>query len=139
MALSVFDDKSRQPTEADLARVLKGSFIFWNELKKRIASKFAPLTYEWGFSSKSTGWGLRLKHRERIILYMTPCDGYFLASFALGEKAVEAARAGNVPTSTMKVIESAKRYAEGRGVRLRVTSTREVGNVEKLAVIKMSS
>ena len=139
MALSVFDDKSRQPTEADLALALKGTFVFWKELKRRIASRFAPLTYEWGFTSKSTGWGLRLKHKERIILYMTPCEGYFLASFALGEKAVEVARAGNVPASIMKVIESAKTYAEGRGVRLRVTSARDVGNVEKVAVVKMSS
>ncbi|HEU4478044.1 MAG TPA: DUF3788 family protein [Pyrinomonadaceae bacterium] len=139
MTLSAFDDKSRQPTEADLARALKGTFIFWKELKRRIASRFGPLTYEWGFSSKSTGWGLRLKHKERIILYMTPCQGYFLASFALGDKAVEVARAGNVPASIMKAIESAKRYAEGRGVRLKVSSARDVRNIEKLAVIKMSS
>ena len=102
MALSVFDDKSRQPTEADLARALQGSFVLWNDLKKRIAARFAPLTYEWGFSSESTGWGLRLNHKKRIILYMTPCEGYFLASFALGEKAVQAALESPVPDGEMR-------------------------------------
>ena len=61
MALSVFDDKSRQLTEADLARALKSSFVLWNELKERIASQFMPLTFEWGFTCKTTGWGMRLK------------------------------------------------------------------------------
>jgi len=139
VALSIFDDKAQQPTEADLARVLKGSFVFWNELKERIASRFTPLTFEWGFTSKSTGWGLRLKHQERIILYMTPAEGHFLASLALGEKAVQAAHQANLPSSILRIIDSARKYAEGRGVRLRVTSARDIRAIEKLAVIKMST
>jgi hypothetical protein len=139
VSLSLFDDKLNQPTDADLARALKGAFVFWNELKQRVASRFTPLTCEWGFTSKTTGWGLRLKHKERIILYMTPCEGYFLASFALGEKAVQAAHHGDLPDSILKVIDSAKKYAEGRGVRLKVTSARDVRHIEKLAVIKMST
>jgi hypothetical protein len=139
MAVSVFDDKSRQPTEADLARALKGSFVFWNELKERISSRFTPLTFEWGFTSKTTGWGLRLKRKDRIVLYMTPCDGYFLASFALGEKAVQAAHKGDLPSSLLKIIDSARKFAEGRGVRLKVTTGSDVRHAEKLAVIKMST
>jgi len=139
VALSVFIDRSRQPAEADLARALEDSFVFWNELKERIAARFKPLSFEWGFTSKTTGWGLRLKHKERIILYMTPCAGHFLASFALGEKAVQAADEAKLPRSLLKIIDSAKRYAEGRAVGLKATSDRDVRNIEKLAVIKMSN
>jgi len=137
--LSVFVDKSRPPRDDDLAATLGSTFVFWNELKRLIASRFAPLSVEWGFSSKKTGWGLRLKREKRTILYMAPCKGYFLASFALGEKAVEAARKSDLPASVLKVIDSAKKYAEGRGVRLEVRSTEDVRNVEKLAVIKMAN
>lgn len=139
MALSIFDDKSNPPGDIDLESALKRSFALWNDLKNLIATRFPPLTCEWGFTSKSTGWGLRLKHKERIILYMTPCDGYFRASFALGEKAVQAARRSKLPASLMQVIDAAPKYAEGRGVRLKVASARDVRNIEKLAVIKMSS
>ena len=139
MALSVFDDKARQPTEADLARALKGSFDSWNDLKERIAERFTPLSFEWGFAGKEYGWGLRLKHKKRTVLYMTPGAGYFLASFALGEKAVQAAHQNNLPSSILKNIDGARKYAEGRGVRLRVTSASDVRNIEKLAVSKMSS
>ena len=139
MALSAFDDKSRQPRDRDLAATLGSAFVFWSELKSLMASRFAPLSIEWGFASKKTGWGLRLKREKRTILYMTPCKGYFVASFALGEKAVKAARESDLPVSVLEIIDNAKKYAEGRGVRLAVRSAEDVRNVEKLAVIKMAN
>ncbi|MGA3191102.1 MAG: DUF3788 domain-containing protein [Candidatus Bathyarchaeia archaeon] len=139
MALSAFDDKSRQPRDRDLAATLGSTFVFWSELKSLMASRFAPLSIEWGFASKKTGWGLRLKREKRTILYMTPCKGYFVASFALGEKAVKAARESDLPVSVLEIIDNAKKYAEGRGVRLAVRSAEDVRNVEKLAVIKMAN
>ena len=92
-----------------------------------------------GFHQQDNGLGIAPKHKERIILYMTPCEGHFLASFALGEKAVQAAHEGNLPSSILKIIDSARKYAEGRGVRLKVTSASDVRQIEKLAVIKMST
>ncbi len=120
MAVSAFDDKSKLPQDDDLAATLRSAFVFWNELKRFIASRFAPLSTEWGITSKKTGWGLRLKQEKRTILYMTPCRGYFLASFALGENAVKAAHESDLPLSVLETIDSAKKYAEGRGVRLEV-------------------
>jgi len=73
MALSAFDDKSRLPREAELTATLGKTYVLWNELKKRIASRFAPLAIEWVSSSKATRWGLRLKQEKRVVLYMTPC------------------------------------------------------------------
>ena len=137
--MSVFGDKSRPPRNDDLAATLGSTFVFWNELKRLIASRFAPQPIEWGFASKKTGWGLRLKREKRTILYMTPCRGYFIASFALGEKAVKSAHESDLPVSVLGVIDSAKKYAEGRGVRLEVKSAEDVRNVEKLAVIKMAN
>jgi hypothetical protein len=138
VSISAFRDKGRQPEDADLSRVLKRSFVSWNELKKVIASRFTPLSVEWGFTGTS-GWWMRLKHKKRTVLYMTPCEGYFQASFALGERAVKLAHESNLPNSILKLIDGAKKYAEGRGVRLEVRNSNDVRNVEKLAVIKMST
>ncbi len=138
MALSAFDDKAKQPEDADLARVLRRSFASWNKLKAAIASNFPPLSVDWGFAGKAYGWSLGLKQNKRTVLYMTPCEGHFLASFALGEKAVKAAHNSDLPTSVLQVIDSAKKYAEGRGVRLEVRNAKDVRHVEKLAIIKMS-
>jgi hypothetical protein len=127
MALSIFDDKSKPPKEAELATALKNSFLFWNELKKLIALRFKPLSIEWGFTSETTGFGVRLKNKDRTILYMTPREGHFLA------------HEDDLPVSVLKIIDNAKKYAEGRGVRLEVRNGRDVRNVEKLAAIKIST
>jgi len=82
---------------------------------------------------------MRLKHKQRAVLYMTPCEAYFLASFALGEKAVNAAHESDLPNSVLEVIDSARKYAEGRGVRLECRTHKDIRNVEKLAAIKMST
>ena len=139
MSLSIFNDKSRQPSEDALRAKLGSAFVFWNDLKKLIASKFAPVTEEWGFTSKKTGWGLRLKGEKRTILYMIPCKGYFLVSFALGEKAVKAAHESDLPASVLKTVDNAPKYAEGRGLRLEVRDLSDVRVVEKLAVAKMAN
>jgi hypothetical protein len=139
MALSAFDDKSHPPTEKELAEVLGKTHSLWIELRDHVASAFAPLTVEWGCSSKSTGWGLRLKTEKRAVLYLCPCRGYFLASFALGEKAVCEAKEAGLPDSVLKTIEDAPRYAEGRGVRFEVRTRADVRNMEKLAAVKMAN
>ena len=138
MALSVFDDKLTPPTEASLKQALGESFAIWNKLKKVIAANYPPVSFEWGFTSKSTGWGMRIKQKERVILYMTPCEGYFLASLALGDKAVKAAQESNLPNKVLKIIAGSRRYAEGTGVRLEIRSMSDVPIVEKLAAIKLS-
>ncbi len=138
MTLSAFSDKTQQPTEKDLKLVLGKSFTAWARLIQLVSNRIVPISQVWGFTSASTGWGLRLKCRDRVILYMTPREGDFLVSFALGEKAVAAARASKLPAVVIKAIDSAPRYAEGRGVRFEVTNAREVPALATLAEIKQA-
>jgi hypothetical protein len=138
MALSAFDDKSKQPQEEDLSITLGSAYPQWKALIMHVSSTYAA-SPEWGFSGKSYGWGLRLKTEKRVVLYMTPCKGYFLASFALGEKAVKAAHESDLSADVLAVIDSAKKYAEGRAVRLEVRSAEDVRDIEKLAAIKMAN
>ena len=94
---------------------------------------------EWNFSGKAYGWSFRLKQKKRTLVYMTPCRGYFLASFALGEKACLAAHAAGLPAPVLAIIDGAPKYAEGRGVRIPVRSRRDVDNVECLVAIKAAN
>ena len=139
MALSFFGDKSSPPTDDALHAALGATAPLWQELRARIEARFSPVDGSWGFSSKSTGWGLRLKRGERTILYMTPRDGHFLVSFALGEKAAQAAHESDLPPAVLKVIDRAPRYAEGRGVRLELRGVQDLAAIETLAAIKMST
>jgi hypothetical protein len=136
MALSAFADKARQPTDRDLRSILGKSYTAWVRLIELVSDRITPISQVWNFTSASTGWGLRLKRNDRVILYMTPREDHFLVSFALGEKAVVAARLQKLPTAVLNAIESAPKYAEGRGVRLEVRHAREVPALATLAEIK---
>ncbi len=119
--------------------MLGESSTLWSNLQQSIVAKFSPVTVEWGYASKTTGWGLRLKHEKRAVVYMTPCKGYFLASFALGEKAITQIHEAELPEAILTVIDSAPKYAEGRGVRIEVRTAADVRSIEKIAEIKMRS
>ena len=139
MALSAFDDKSKEPLAAELEGALGRSSARWDELVAHIAEEYAPLDQTWNFSGAKWGWSLRLKQRKRTVLYMTPCERHFLVGFALGEKAVNAARAGSLPDSIMAIIDEAPKYAEGRGVRIEVRIQADLEGVKALAAIKMAN
>jgi len=136
MALSAFSNKAHQPEAEELQSVLGKSHLAWVRLLELIETRIQPVSQVWGFTSASTGWGLRLRRNERVIVYMTPGQGKFLVSFALGEKAVAAAHASKLPAAMLEAIDAAPRYAEGRGVRFEVLHSREVLPLARLAHIK---
>jgi hypothetical protein len=139
MALSVFDDKAAPPTRDDLRSTLGSADAAWTRLPALIAEGIGAVTEVWKFTSASTGWGMRLLHNGRVIVYMTPQRNQFLVSFALGEKAVAAARAAKLHASILEAIDAAPRYAEGRGVRIPVRSARQLPPLVRLARIKCES
>jgi hypothetical protein len=139
MALSSFSDKTNPPTNAEIRSALGDAYPLWTSLLALIGERIDPITEVWGFTSASTGWGLRVVHKKRVILYMTPQQNQFLVSFALGEKAVAAARSAALSASVLKAIEAAPRYAEGRGVRIEVKSSRQLPSLATLAEIKWKS
>ncbi|MGA9670207.1 MAG: DUF3788 family protein, partial [Terracidiphilus sp.] len=94
---------------------------------------------EWHSTSAKYGWTLIFKLKKRRILYLGPCAGCFRASFVLGDRAVLAARASDLSQSLIKLIEQAPRYAEGTGVRILVTSKKDLAGVRKLAKIKLEN
>jgi hypothetical protein len=139
MAFSALDDKARVPTEADVAEVLADSADPWIDLKDLMASQFDPLAEDWTFSGKKWGWSLRLKHKKRAVLYMTPSTGFFYVGFALGEKAAATAQNSDLPQSVLEIIDSSQKYAKGRAVRLEVRSAEDLDTVASIAAIKMAN
>jgi hypothetical protein len=138
MALSAFEDRATPPTEQALTQALGRAARAWGLVKERVGQQCEPLREEWAFAGAQFGWSLRLKHGQRVIVYMTPGRGQFLASFVLGEKACAAARAAGLPASVLALIEAAPKYAEGRGFRMPVRTVKDADAVSKLAAIKLA-
>lgn len=137
MALSAFDDRASPPDEAALTAMLGRSSLHWRALRTRFEAEFTPFAAEWNFAGAKYGWSCRLKHRSRVILYLTPCRRHFLVGLVVGEKAVKAAREAELPAALMAAVEAAPRYGEGRGFRLEVRKKADLAGIFELATIKM--
>lgn len=139
MSPSAFLDRGSPPSERELKATLGKASGLWVELRADLSSEFAPLNGKWSFSGKSHGWLLQLRHKRRTVVYMVPCPGYFVASFALGEKVCQAAQESGLPERVLEIIQHAPKYPEGRGVRLEVRNKKDLANVEAVASIKMAN
>ena len=137
MALSAFDDIANRPDAESLKAALGAAGPLWEAILPFAASHWSPVEEEWAFSSKKAGWSVRLKRKEKIILYLIPQEGCFLVGFVLGDRAVEEARQAGLPGSVLDEINGAKKYAEGTGFRFAVKAPEDLRAVEKLARIKM--
>ena len=116
---NAFIGKPEMPTDDDLAAELgRSAKALWDRLLANLAERH---------------------HGERAILYLSPCHGCFRASFALGGKAVEAARVSDLPAGAIRIIDSAKRYAEGTAVRIEVKGPADIAVVLRLAAIKLAN
>jgi len=135
---NAFAGQSEPPSQAELALALGKSQSLWQELVSTLKQEF-QLTEEWGSSSVKAGWSLRLQSKKRNIVYLAPGKGSFQASFALGDKAIAAARQRNLPARVLKIIAEAKHYAEGTAVRIEVQTPGDVAAVKILAKIKMEN
>ena len=138
MLPNAFIDKPKKPTAAELTAALGPSKALWDQLLAGLADEHNLTVQEWNSYSCKAGWSLRLKLKDRNILYLTPCQRCFFVSFALGDKAVQAARQSGLPQSVIKIINEARRYAEGTGVRMEITKPKDIEIAKQLAAIKLA-
>ena len=138
MLPNAFIDKPKKPTAAELTAALGPAKPLWDQLLAGLADEHNLTVQEWNSYSRKAGWSVRLKLKDRNILYLTPCRGCFFVSFALGDKAVEAARQSRLPPSVIKTINEAKRYAEGTGVRMEMKKPKDIEIAKQLAAIKLA-
>lgn len=108
---NAFAGQKTKPSDAFLASALGESVALWNKLVSELKQELEIDTVEWHTASPKLGWSLRLNRRN--IVYLGPRQRSFLAAFALGDKAVAAARNSDFPADVLKNIALSKRYAEG--------------------------
>ena len=139
MALSAFDDKSQPPARGDLEETLGGAIEQWDQLIRKIGENHEPIVEDWNYSGVKYGWSMRLKRKKRVVLYMTPQHGTFLAGVVVGEKAAAAAHEGGASDTALGLLEDAPRYAEGRGIRTPVATADDLLAVVQLAGFKITT
>lgn len=138
MALSIFDDQAQEPQAADLQAGLGRSAKLWERLVAAVGAAHPPIEPVWNFGGAKIGWTMRLKQKDRNVLYLIPQAKHFLVGVVLGEKAYRAAREAGLPAEVIALFEAARPYAEGRGIRYPVRVAADVDVVLALAALKMA-
>ena len=127
------------PTNEQLASVLGPAKKVWDQLLTELKDEAGIDSQEWGSSSRKAGWSLRAKHNDRIIVYLSPGRSSFMASFALGDKALAALRQSKLPARIRKIVDHGKRYAEGTAVRIEVGEIADVAAIRTIAIAKLNN
>ncbi len=139
MALSAFDDRDVEPTPEGIRKVLGSAHGSWTALGKWLEASGGVDSWEWGFTGKQYGWGLRARKGKRVIAYLIPRDGAFLVGLVLGDRAMKAVPETPLSEATRAVIAAAKRYGEGTGFRLAVSTAADLEDVRVLVGIKLAT
>ena len=135
---NAFTGQAKAPTDRELAAALGATKALWDQLLAELAAEH-NLAPEWNSYSIKAGWSLRLQREKRNIVYFAPSQGGFMASFALGDKAMKAARGSGLPKRVVKTLDEAKKYAEGTAVRIEVHGQKDIEVVQKLARAKVEN
>ena len=135
---NAFIGKKTKPTAKELAAKLDVSALASKELTRWLNARGIACS-EWQSVSPKYGWALLALLKKRRIVYLGPCDGCFCTSFVLGDKAVTAAPASDLPPDVLKRIAESKRYAEGTGVRLVVCKSEDLSAIKLLVEIKLQN
>ena len=137
--MGVMLDKTKQPSENELESVLGASYKLWEEIRNNIKKEYGAVTEEWKFYGAKSGWTLKLLLKKRNLFFFNPYDKYFLIAFVFGDKAVAEVEKSDLPASLVDELQKAKKYAEGRGLRLEIRKKTEINNVLKLVKIKIEN
>ena len=139
MAMSLFDDKSKQPTEQMLAKAIGKQYQLWKDIAEYVIEKYPKAIKEWKYPGAKYGWSFRLKDKKRNIIYMGPREDHIMVAFVFGDKGVGAVQKSSLPQSIKNELQNAKKYVEGRGIRLEVRNKTDVANIKTLVNIKLAN
>ncbi len=139
MEAPVFADKSKPPSDADLATALGRAKAHWDRLLADADKLSAGAPAEWKYYSGKAGWTLVLRGRSRNLLYLRPLDKRIAVSLAFSDEALAAAEQADLPEPLVQSIRESPKYPEGRAVRLEVAAARDVKTVGKLLQIKLAN
>lgn len=134
---SVFTDKAKKPSEKDVAEKLGSTYPLWKRLHAFVIERYPGGTEEWNYPGPKYGWSFRIKDKKRVLIYFLPREKYFKVALVFGDKATEAVLHGNVSAAIKDELKQAKKYAEGRGIRIDVKKASVLPDIEQLIEIKL--
>ena len=134
---SIFTDKNKLPNDTDLKALLGDTYQLWQLIKDYVISKYPKGFEEW--SCSKYGWSCRVKDKKRAIIYLLPRDRFFKVAFVFGQKATDIIMKSQIANSIKTELDSAKVYAEGRGIRIDIKNEMIINDIKELIDFKLAN
>lgn len=138
MDTSIYIDKTNKPEQKDLITALGKTYNLWQDIINLVYLKYPNAVSEWNFPGQKYGWNFKIKDKKRAIIYLLPREKRFLVAFNFGQKAFEKIMGSNISEEIKQSLESAKVYAEGRGIRIEVKNQKPLKDISQLIDIKLT-
>ena len=127
------------PTDQLIRKMLCNTHKYFEEINILLESKYGDLVKEWKYYGQKNEWLLKTLKGKRNLYFFKPYNKYFLISFVLGDKAVSEITQINFPKEIVDKILASKKYAEGRGLQIKVKNKSDVELIIKLVAIKLDN
>lgn len=137
--ISIFLEKEVTPNEDELAKKLGSVYKLWQEIYNFVLGKYSKGVSDWNFPGKKYGWNFRIKDKKRAIIYLLPRENYFKVAFVFGDKATNEIMASEISESIKNELQAARKYVEGRGIRIDVKDESVISDIKKLVEIKLKN
>lgn len=136
---SIFTFKNSKPTVEDLENALGNTYQIWKDIEDFTKNNYSNAICEWNFSSEKFGWSYRIKDSKRVLVYLLPRDRFFKVAFVFGEKAIAQIYEGDISETIKSELNDAKKYNEGKGIRIEVKDESDIKDIQKLVIFKIST
>ena len=137
LPLSAFPASPCPPRPDELRLVLGAAAEAWEGLIAQVSTFQPPVAGVWACAGPKSGWSMRLKLKNRILLYLIPQEGQLLLGVVLGERAAKAAARSTLPPPVLALIDAAPRFAEGRGIRVPIQGLTDLATALALLQLKL--
>lgn len=139
MADNFFTDKTIKPSDELLSQALGTTYKYWDEIRTTLRKEYGELIEEWKYYGQKYGWSLKFLLKKRNLFFFTAYDKYFSLGFVFGDKVVSVIEKSDMPKNIIDDLKSAKKYAEGRGLRLEIKKRVDITHIKKLVEIKINN
>ena len=138
MDTSIFIDNTYKPEQKDLIAALGKTYNLWQDIINLVYLKYPNAVSDWNFPGQKYGWSFKIKDKKRAIIYLLPRDKQFMVAFNFGQEAFKKIMASKISEEIKHSLESAKVYAEGRGIRIEVRNQKPLKDISQLIDIKLA-
>lgn len=129
-----FDRKEVVPDESKLEQVLGEMYDGYQE----ILTMTERCPREWKYYGKKFGWQLKVMHKWKTLLYLSPLKGSFRVGLAVRDDEREALLNSSLPPKVKQELTAAKKYPEGYPLRFLVKRESDMKSV-RLAIQMLRS